>query len=75
MLVGAENAPDIIEESRGKLDLLFKYLFRLWDTDMELELKVQNLTDEEVEWTQGGLPYEKYKPGVSYSLGLKVSLE
>ena len=52
-----------------------KYLFRLWDTEMELELKVQNLTDAEVEWTQGGLLYERYRPGVSYSLGLNISLE
>ncbi len=75
ILVGAENAPDIIEESRGKLDLLLKYMFRMWETEMELEFKVQNLTDSKVEWTQGGLPYEEYLPGVGYSLGLKVSLE
>ncbi len=75
VLVGAENAPDIVEESRGKLDLLLKYIFRAWDTEMELEFKVQNLTDEEVEWTQGGNLYERYKPGIGYSLGLKVSLE
>ena len=75
ILVGAENAPDIIEESRGKLDLLIKYMVRFWDTDFELEFKVQNITDEEVEWTQGGLPYELYDPGVGYSLGIKVNLE
>ena len=75
VLVGAENAPDIIEESRGKLDLLIKYMFRMWDTEFELEFKVQNITDEEVEWTQGGLPYELYDPGVGYSLGIKVNLE
>jgi TonB-dependent receptor len=74
VLVGAENAPDIIEESRGRLDVLFKYLFRQWDTDLELEFKLQNLLDTEVEWTQGGRLYERYDPGLTYSLGLKVSL-
>ena len=75
VLVGAENAPDIIEESRGKLDLLLKYLFKLWGKEAELEFKVQNLLDEEVEWTQGGRLYERYRPGVTYSLGLKMSFE
>lgn len=73
-VVGAVNAPDVIEEARGKLDLLLKYMFIMWDTELELEFKVQNITDEEVEWTQGGLNYETYSPGVSYSLGLKMSL-
>ena len=75
ILVGAENAPDIVEESRGKLDLLFKYLFRVWENEMELELKVQNLLNEEVRWTQGGLLYERYRPGVAFSVGLKMTLE
>lgn len=74
VLVGAESAPDIIEESRGKLDLLLKYAFVAWDTGFELELKVRNLLDEEVRWTQGGLLYESYEPGISYSLGLSMSL-
>lgn len=74
ILVGAENAPDIIEKSRGKLDLLLKYGFRLWSSDMELELKVQNLFDSPVEWHQGGLLYERWMPGVSYSLAWTVSL-
>lgn len=73
ILVGAENAPDIVEESRGKLDLLLKYMLPFFGgRDMELELKVQNLLDEEVEWTQGGLRYERWNPGVSYSLGLSL---
>lgn len=75
VLVGAENAPDIVEEDRGKLDLLLKYMFRFWDNDMELEMKVQNILDEEVEWTQGGQLYERYSPGLTYSLGLKMSFE
>ena len=73
VLIGAENAWDIIEEDRGKLDLLLKYNFIMRDTDFEVELKLQNLLDEEVEWTQGGLLYERYDPGISYSLGLMMS--
>lgn len=32
----------------------------------------RSLLDAQVEWTQGGLPYERYDPGTSYSLGLKA---
>ncbi len=72
VLVGAENAPNIIEESRGKLDFLLKYNFDMWQTEMTLELKIKNILDEEVEWTQGGLPYESYEEGISYSMTLKA---
>jgi TonB-dependent receptor len=71
-LVGSDNAPDIIEDARGKLDLLFKYSMVMWDADVELEFKVQNILDEEVLWTQGGQIYEEYEIGVGYSLGLRV---
>ena len=74
VLVGAENAPNIIEEARGQLDFLLRYNFFLFDTDLEIELKVKNMLDNEVEWTQGGLLYERYDPGITYSLGLKASI-
>ena len=74
VLVGAENAPNIIEDARGKLDLLVKYNFNLWQTDLTLEFKAKNLLNEKVEWTQGGLPYESWEQGVSYSATLKAVL-
>ena len=74
ILVGAENAPNIIEEARGQLDFLARHTFLLFDTHLELELKVKNILNEEVEWTQGGLPYESYDPGTTYSLSLKASI-
>ena len=74
ILVGAENAPNILEEARGNLDLLFRYSFELFKRDLELELKIQNLLNSEVQWTQGGLLYESYQPGISYSLGLRATI-
>ena len=74
ILVGAENAPNIVEEARGQLDFLARYSFRLYHTPLELELKVKNILNDEVEWTQGGLPYESYDPGITYSLGLRASI-
>lgn len=74
VLVGAENAPNIIEDSRGKLDLLLKWGFVMFNTDMTLEFKAQNLLDEEVLWTQGGRIYERYEPGLNYSATFKATL-
>ena len=74
ILVGAESAPNIIEQARGQLDFLLRYSFFGFDTDLELEFKVKNILDDRVEWTQGGLLYERFKPGVSYSLGLRASI-
>ncbi|MCY3771953.1 MAG: TonB-dependent receptor [Gemmatimonadetes bacterium] len=74
ILVGAENAPNIIEEARGQLDFLARYTFYLYDTHLELELKVKNILDDKVDWTQGALPYESYDAGITYSLGLKATI-
>jgi len=72
VLVGERNAPNIVEEERGRIDLTFKYSFQRFfgDTELELALKAENILDEKVKWTQGGLPYEEYKRGVGWSLGL-----
>ena len=74
ILVGAENAPNIVEEANGELDFLLRYSFELFSRDLELDLKVKNLLNSKVEWTQGGLPYESYKPGVSYSLSVRATI-
>ena len=74
VLVGERNNPNIIEDARGKLDFLAKYLFQAWGSDMEVELKVTNILNEEVKWTQGGNLYEEYDQGISYELGFKMTL-
>lgn len=72
VLVGDNNAPDIVEEDRHRVDVLVKYLLPWGDNEFELEAKAANITDEEVEWTQGGQLYERWDPGVTYSLGIKA---
>ena len=73
VLVGAESSPDIIEEARGRVDVLFRYTTEAVNTNIEIELKAANLFDAEVEWTQGGLVYEKYDPGITYSFGIRAN--
>lgn len=73
ILVGDNNSPDIIEEDRHRVDLLLKYAFEWRNSELEVEAKAANIFDEEVEWTQGGQLYERWDPGVTYSIGLKAS--
>jgi len=73
ILVGDNNAPDIIEEGRGVVDMLFKYEFPWKKYDFEVEAKAGNIFDTKVEWTQGGLSYENWQPGVNYSIGLRAT--
>ena len=72
VLVGAENAPNIVEGARAQLDFLLRYAFDLRGFPLEVEFKARNLLDADVEWTQGGLLYERYAPGIGYSLSLKA---
>lgn len=74
VLPGSQNAPDVIERPFGKVDLLLKYRFFVMDSELELELKVQNLFDEDVEWVRGGQTWEAYNDGVFYSFGVKATL-
>jgi TonB-dependent receptor len=71
-LTGADSAPDIIEEGRRQLDFVLKYTFEMYNQDLEAEFKARNILDEEVEFTQGGMVYEKFKTGIDWSLGLTM---
>ena len=72
VLVGERNAPDIVEEDRDRLDLLVKYEFALGGSELEIEAKAANILESDFEWTQGGQLYEKWNPGITYSIGLKA---
>ena len=73
VLVGAENAPNILESARGQLDFLLRYAFEHRGFPVEVEFKARNLLDAEVQWHQDGLLYERYDPGITYSLSLRAS--
>ena len=38
-----------------------------------MEAKAGNILDTRVEWTQGGLAYENWQPGINYSIGLRAT--
>ena len=72
VFVGDVNAPDIIEEGRGRVDLLFKYQFFWEDQEFELEAKAANILDEEFVWSQGGRIYQRWDPGITYQVGVSA---
>jgi TonB-dependent receptor len=73
VLVGDNNAPDIVEEDRGVVDVLAKYEFPWKKYSFEVEAKASNILNTKIEWTQGGQAYENWQPGITYSLGLRAT--
>jgi TonB-dependent receptor len=64
--VGANGAPDIIEEGRGRLDLVFSQrLGRLG-----LRVNLENLTDSSWLFTQGAEDQRRFKLGRTFSFTL-----
>lgn len=65
--VGTQGLSDIIEEPRMSVSLSYS-----WKPTMELGLsaKIQNLLDEDVEYTQDGEIFQSYGKGISFNVGL-----
>lgn len=71
--VGALGLPDIIEDGRTRLDLVFLQPLdasRRWS----LRLAAENLFDEPVRFTQGGLPQREYRVGRTFSFTITHAL-
>ncbi len=68
--VGIANAPDVIDQAYGELDLVYT---RYWSEKLEMNLKVKNLLNKMQETTQGGFDVNSYKDGTSASLGITYS--
>jgi TonB dependent receptor/Carboxypeptidase regulatory-like domain/TonB-dependent Receptor Plug Domain len=66
--VGSQNLPDVYTAPFHRLDLVAR---RKLGDELRLKLTAANLLDAAVERTQGDLSIFRYKPGVSFSLGLE----
>ena len=65
--VGVSGQPDVFLEPR--LDLNVVYRFDISNT-LTLKAKLENLLDDEVEYTQGGQVFQVYNRGPSIQVGL-----
>ena len=63
--VGVSGAPDVYLEPRGELNLVYRY--DLSDS-ATLKLKIENILNEPVEYTQGGLVFQRYEKGSAVSM-------
>jgi TonB-dependent receptor len=68
--VGANAAPDIIEQGRGSLDLVLSQRYR----GLNIRLTLENLTDNDFEFTQGTEVPRFYKLGRTIALSFGYSL-
>ena len=69
--VGLFGAPDIIFEPRLEANLVYK--LDLTDA-LTVKAKIDNLLNSEVEYTQGGQPYQIYEKGTKYSVSVNWDL-
>lgn len=67
--VGAVGIPDIIEDGYRGLDAMFSQPLGKWS----MKFSAQNLLDEEVRFTQGGLPQRIYRNGRTFSVSIAYS--
>jgi len=64
--VGVLGAPDVYLEQRGELNLVYRYDISDAAT---IKARIQNLLDQEVEYTQGGQVFQRYDKGTTFQLG------
>ena len=66
--VGVLGAPDVYLESRGELNLVYRYDISDYAT---LKARIENLLDEKVEYTQGSSVFQSYEKGTTFQLGFE----
>jgi TonB-dependent receptor len=67
---GSFGLPDIIEDGRGTLDLVWQHGFQ---NGLNYKVSASNLLDEDRTWSQGGLIHRQYSPGTGFGLSLGYS--
>ncbi|MFU8764091.1 MAG: hypothetical protein ACNA7T_06180, partial [Haliea sp.] len=64
--VGVSGQPDVILEPRLEMNLVYRYA---WSDRFTFRAKLENILDAEVEFTQGGNIFQKYKRGFEVKAG------
>ena len=64
---GVSGQPDIIEQPRLSMNLNYQYA--LSDT-FTFKAKLENILDQEVEYTQGGNTFQSYEKGAKFKAGI-----
>jgi TonB-dependent receptor len=74
---GASGQPDIKEKPGIQLDFVAREGFTVWGKEAELKFEVRNLTNTKYqEFQESGeniIFYNRYKPGISASVGVEIN--
>jgi len=65
--VGVSGQPDIIEEPRLDVDLNYKYYI---SDALTFRIRIEDLLDSDIEFTQGGNIFQKYNTGQRFVAGV-----
>ena len=68
--VGVSGQPDIVQQPR--LDVDFNYKYYISDS-LTFRIKVEDLLDSDIEFTQGGRIFQKYNTGQKFQAGVDWS--
>lgn len=72
---GALGLPDVLEEDRSTLDVVWSQSLGGLADGLTLKLSGANLTEEEHLWTQGGGLFRRYEPGREVGVSVSYSLD
>jgi len=65
--------PDVEEQQRNQLDFVALLPVRLFNVPFTFKLAAENLLDDQVLLTQGGLVQNEFTKGVKISIGLSYT--
>ncbi|HUF72930.1 MAG TPA: carboxypeptidase regulatory-like domain-containing protein [Gammaproteobacteria bacterium] len=68
--VGVSGQPDVIQQPRLDVDFNYRYYI---NEALIFRVKVENLLDSEIEYTQGGRIFQRYKTGQRFQAGVDWS--
>ncbi len=70
---GADGLPDIYQERRDQLDVVWVGKFSPFDTPIKTKLAVENLLNDPFHETQGGHTTSRYTTGIKFTVGVSYS--
>ena len=71
--VGVLGLPDVFQEGVTTLDLVYELNLRE-DGKWKMRFNAENLTDVTWNWTQGGLTFQRYRLGRSFTVGTSYQI-
>lgn len=72
--VGSFGLPDVYQESVTTLDLIYELNLLKEQGKWKMRVSAENLNDPKWDWTQGGLIFQRYMRGRTFSIGTSYQI-